>query len=710
MFTVVGRAWQLFRSAFNHLFVPWALRRATPPRAERMQAVLEEVGGLWVKLGQALALRFDILPADYCLQLFRLLNQMKPFSTRDARSIIEHELGRPVDALFRSFDWQPHAAASIGQVHRAELPDGTPVVVKVQRPGIREQIRVDLRLMRGLAALIDLTPVFGHTRARALIQEFARWTEEELDYRIEARHAAVLRRNAEGDPLERNPRVHPEYTTARVLTLEYLDGTPIIEIVTAIRRRDAAFLDSLAARGHDTRRLAGNIVWNALNQIYRFGYFHADPHPANLIALPGDAIGYVDFGIVGKLDDRTTEALRHFAQSLFAGHTGVAVDEFMRFLTPSARTDLRAARRDLIEAMNNYIESARVGPEGFRLTEDIFEIEMLAVVRSHDMALDPDAVRYLKAVLTAEAMVKELDPRFDLRSYENRFFGRLMELEAVEAVDPRRVGQWILDARRRFERVLDAIEIIRETPRDLVGVAFNVRRRVQLLSALTIIGWVAMLVAVSATGSAGLRYPATVIAFGVALISLALLAFSILEVRRLPSESEAGRLSQYPAACRNRRSESDAAPWRRLVKLVFERSSRPYKIGPNDQGRARHRGEGALCGEVRLTQQSIGRVAEVGLHRPGAQQSLPHSACLTSNPAPFLVLGRTLEPRLTPPPLLLRPGVDLFLGGRRRFRNLGKIATCGAARPVTLFLFGRPCEPGLAALVLALRPLRHFVL
>ena len=550
MVKVFGRGWQLSRSVGHHLFVPWVLRRPSPARAQRMQAVLEEVGGLWVKLGQALALRFDILPADYCLQFFQLLNQLKPFSTDEVRSIIERELGRPVDALFRSFDPQPHAAASIGQVHRAVLPDGTPVAVKVQRPRIRELIRADLALMRGLAALIDLTPLFGHTRARALVQEFARWTEEELDYRIEARHAAVLRRNADGDPLERNPRVYPEYTTARVLTLEYLDGIPVIDIVTAIRLSDTAFLEGLAARGHDPRRLAGHIVWNALNQIYRFGYFHADPHPANLIVLADDAIGYVDFGIVGKLDDQTTDALRHFAQSLFAGHTAAAVGEFMRFLTPSGRTDLRAARRDLIEAMNNYVESARVGPEGFRLTEDIFEIEMLTVVRSHGMTLNPDAVRYLKAVLTAEAMVKELDPQFDLRSYENRFFGRLMELEAIEALDPRRWGQRMLDARVRIERVLDAIESIRETPRDFLGVALNVRRRVQFLSVLTIVGWAGVLAGAWMTARrAELRlfgYPLLIIAVGAALISLGLLAFSILEVRRLPSASDVGHLSQYP--------------------------------------------------------------------------------------------------------------------------------------------------------------------
>jgi predicted unusual protein kinase regulating ubiquinone biosynthesis (AarF/ABC1/UbiB family) len=547
---VLRRAWQLSRSVITRLFVPWLLRRQSPPRAERMQAVLEEVGGLWIKLGQALALRFDVLPADYCLQFFQLLNQVQPFAAEDARSIIEAELGRPVEAIFRSFDWQPHAAASIGQVYRAELDDGTPVAVKVQRPRIRELVRADLALMRWLAAFVDLTHLFGQTRARALVAEFARWTDEELDYRIEARHAAVLRRNADGDPLERNPRVYPAHTTARVLTVEFLDGIPVIDIITAIRRRDAAFLDRLAERGHDARRIASHIVWNALNQIYRFGYFHADPHPANLLVLAGDAIGYVDFGIVGKLDDQTTEALRYFAQSLFAGHTGIAVDEFMRFLTPSARTDVRAARRDLIEAMNNYVESARVGPEGFNLTEDIFEIEMLAVVRSHGMALNPDAVRYLKAVLTAEAMVKELDPRFDLRAHENRFFGRLMELEAIEALDPRRLSQRILDVRVRAERVLDSIEGIGRAPGDLIGVARNVRRRVQFFAVLTILGWGAALVTVWVSGgSDGLRRfssPMTLIALGAALVTLGLLAFAILEVRRLPSESEVGHLSRYP--------------------------------------------------------------------------------------------------------------------------------------------------------------------
>ena len=204
---VCRRAWQVARVMSARLLVPWLLGRSTPSRAARMQAALEDLGGLWVKLGQALALRFDILPADYCVQFFQLLNRMEPFSPESVRAILEEELHSPVEQLFRWFEWQPYAAASIGQVHRAELADGTRVAVKIQRPGIRALVRADLTLMRLAAAVIDATPGIGRLRARVLVEEFARWTEEELDYRIEAKHAAVLRKNAADDPIERNPRV-----------------------------------------------------------------------------------------------------------------------------------------------------------------------------------------------------------------------------------------------------------------------------------------------------------------------------------------------------------------------------------------------------------------------------------------------------------------------------------------------------------------------
>jgi predicted unusual protein kinase regulating ubiquinone biosynthesis (AarF/ABC1/UbiB family) len=347
--------------------------------------------------------------------------------------------------------------------------------------------------------------------------------------------------------------VFPAYTTARVLTLEYLRGIPVVDIVGAIRRRDAAFLEALAARGHDRRRIASHIAWNALNQVYRFGYFHADPHPANLIVLPGDAIGYVDFGIVGKLDEETTRALRYFAQSLFAGRVSRAVEVFMRFLAPSGRTDLEAAHRDLVEAMKSYLESARVSPQEEAAPEEIFEIEILRLVRRHGMAIAPDAARYLKAVLTAEATVKELDPLFDLTAHENRFFGRLMGIELAEGLSVHGVGQWLLDTRVRLERVLDTVEALRDAPGRLAPLAGEVRRRVQVFSALTLAGWLTLLLATWGAGSAdGLRvfgYRFFSVALLAALVSVVLLLFAILQVRRLPPDVGTGPF-RYPRRLR----------------------------------------------------------------------------------------------------------------------------------------------------------------
>jgi len=546
---VVRRAVQVLLVAAQQLVIPWLLRRRTRNRAERLQVALERLGGTWIKLGQALALRFDLLPADYCLQLFQLLNQVRPFASTAVRQVLEQELKRPTEQLFRSFDWQPVAAASIGQVHRAELLDGTEVAVKVQRPGIRELVRADLRLMRWAATLIDALP-FARVNARAVVREFARWTEEELDYRTEARHAMALRNNADGDPLERNPRVFLTHTTSRVLTLEYLSGVPVIDIITAMRRRDTAFLDRLAADGHDPQRIASHIVWNALNQIYRFGYFHADPHPANLVVLPSDAIGYMDFGIVGSLDEQVTASLRFFARSLFAGDIGNAVDEFMRFLVPSARTDVGAARRDLTQALIGYLDSERVGPDGATGSEAIFEIEMLAIARQHAMVLAPDAVRYLKAVLTAEAMVRELDPKFDLRGHENRFFRRLAQIELGETLEIHRAVQWVLDAPVQLNRLTEAIESLRETPAHLQAAADTVRRRVQASSLIGIIGLSAVLATLlhvpERLGWSAFGWSPRATVLGLGALVLIALAFSIVQVRRLPSSAKTHRIGRYP--------------------------------------------------------------------------------------------------------------------------------------------------------------------
>ena len=320
-----------------------------------MRLAFERLGGAWIKLGQMLALRFDLLPAAYCDELFKLLNQVAPFSYDEVRAIIREELGDDPETVFQSFSHESFAAASIGQVHRAVLHSGEPVAVKVQRPGIRTTFGADIALMYSTTRILDWSHVFGATRSREVIDEFARWTADELDYMVEARQAVLLYQNAQGDKVERIARVHRDYTTSRVLTTELIVGIPLIDIMIAKREGNTAYLEALAARGHDLDRIVRNLDWNMLNQVYVFGYFHADLHPANLFVLPGDAIGYVDFGIVGQLPNRVRDSLTRYSWLLFRGEVESAVLELMRWLAPGPETDVATTRWQLIRVHQAFL-------------------------------------------------------------------------------------------------------------------------------------------------------------------------------------------------------------------------------------------------------------------------------------------------------------------------------------------------------------------
>jgi len=259
------RVWQVFAVLWRSFVAPSLpfRRRKGPSGPVRMRSALEELGGAWIKLGQMLAMRFDLLPAAYCEELFKLLNEVKPFPYTQVREIIRQELGDVPEAVFRSFVPEPFAAASIGQVHRALLQTGEQVAVKVQRPHIRQVMQADIGLMYAVARLLDWTHFVGATHSREVIDEFARWTADELDYLVEARQAVLLYEHARDDPLERIARVYPEYTTSRVLTSEFLPGIPLIEIIAAMRDGDAVYLQDLAAQGYDLESIARNLLEHA---------------------------------------------------------------------------------------------------------------------------------------------------------------------------------------------------------------------------------------------------------------------------------------------------------------------------------------------------------------------------------------------------------------------------------------------------------------
>jgi ubiquinone biosynthesis protein len=261
-------------------------------RGRHLRELLDELGPTFVKFGQLLSMRPDVLPPDIISELRGLQDDVSPFPYEQAEEVLVAELGQPVERVFRDFDPVPMAAASIGQVHRATLPNGRDVVVKVQRPGAQRQIEADLNLMYQAAKLArERVRALDFIDAEALVDEFARSIRQELDYRLEARNAETFRKNFAGHPHVRIPRVYWSYTRPRVLTLEYLDGTQLAD------------LEVLGWTAEQRRRLAEVLTEAWMTMIFRHGFFHGDPHPANVLVFSPDRIGLVDFGLAGRLTD-----------------------------------------------------------------------------------------------------------------------------------------------------------------------------------------------------------------------------------------------------------------------------------------------------------------------------------------------------------------------------------------------------------------------
>ena len=261
------------------------------PRGQRLREMLDELGPTFVKFGQLLSTRPDIVPPDIVFELKALQDSVTPFPFDQARAVIEEELGLTLEQLYVDFEEVPIAAASIGQVHRATLPNGRRVVVKVQRPNAPRQIEADLELMYQLARLArERVRALEFIDTVAVVDEFARSIRQELDYRIEARNAEQFHRNFAGYPHVRVPRVYWSYSRSRVLTLELLEG---------VQLRD---LDTTKYTMSERRQVAYRMAETWMAMIFRHGFFHADPHPANILVLEqSDQIGLVDFGTAGQL-------------------------------------------------------------------------------------------------------------------------------------------------------------------------------------------------------------------------------------------------------------------------------------------------------------------------------------------------------------------------------------------------------------------------
>jgi ubiquinone biosynthesis protein len=293
----IGRLGEITQVAVKHGFGSLLEGRRTPAdvdaiRGRHLREMFDELGPTFVKFGQLLSTRPDLVPEDIIVELRGLQNDVTPFPFADVERVIAEDLKQPISRLFVEFDETPMAAASIGQVHHARLPNGIQVAVKVQRPNAPRQVESDIQLLEQAARFIkERVHALDFVDSREVVEEFARSLRQELDYRQEASNAQAFYRNFAGHPHVVVPRLYRSYSSQRVLTLEYLEGVQLAD------------LDADEWAMDERRRLAYVIAETWLTMIFRHGFFHGDPHPANILVLGPDKIGLVDFGLAGKLTD-----------------------------------------------------------------------------------------------------------------------------------------------------------------------------------------------------------------------------------------------------------------------------------------------------------------------------------------------------------------------------------------------------------------------
>lgn len=409
------------------------LRAPAPPplgSAARLREALIELGPTFVKLGQALSTRPDLLPADVVAELSKLQDTVPPFPGDQAMALIEATFNRPLDQLFVAFDRQPFAAASLGQVHAAVLPDGTQVAVKVQRPDIASRIQTDLAILADLATLAQERLAFAaQYNLSEIVWEFSAMLRAELDYVREGRNAERFRQMFCTNPHIYIPRVYWEYTDSRILTTERIVG---------VKLNDMA---GLRAARVDMSRLARASLDITLEEIFTHGFFHSDPHPGNFFVLDGDVLGVVDFGQVGTLDHVTMQGLLWLMGALVNHDSQGLLRSLERLEVIPRRTANLALRRDLERFVEGFVDR----PLGLISARETFD-GLTTLLRRHRLTIPGPLATLLKTIMMMEGLGMQLDPNLNVFAAARPYIQRALR----EQMNPTALGAQVLSGGREL--------------------------------------------------------------------------------------------------------------------------------------------------------------------------------------------------------------------------------------------------------------------
>jgi ubiquinone biosynthesis protein len=406
-------------------------------RAVRVRMVLEELGPTFLKMGQILSTRPDLLPVEFIQELSKLQDEVPPFPYPEVEAAINEGLQKPVEQVFSSFDERPLAAASIGQVHQATMLSGDNVVVKVQRPGIQRVIEVDLEIITHLAGLMERhLEGWDIQRPTRIVKEFSHTLARELDYTLEAAHTERFARQFEDEPAVHVPQVYREATTSRILTMEHISGVK------------ASDIDRLEEEGLDRDLIAQRGVDLIMKQIFVHGFFHADPHPGNIFVLPDNVICYIDFGMMGRLDLEARERFADLIMSVVHRDERDAAQALLRLTFSEEGPDYPALERDVAEFMDQHCYLPLKDVELGALLHQFLEI-----ATRHRLGIPPDLFLVIKALSTVDGLGRALAPNLDVIEQAAPFIKRIQ----LNRMHPSRIAKDMADSGTEFFHLLKDI-------------------------------------------------------------------------------------------------------------------------------------------------------------------------------------------------------------------------------------------------------------
>nr|WP_319394220.1 AarF/UbiB family protein [uncultured Desulfobacter sp.] len=384
----------------NHYLeiIPFSKPHQKLSRNQRIRMVLEELGPTFIKMGQVLSSRPDLIPLDLTRELAKLQDKVPSFPFEQVGQIILSEFGRPIDDVFHSFEKIPFASASIGQVHRAELAPNEQVAVKVQRPGIRKTIEVDLEIIHYLAQVMEKNlEDMELFRPVNIVEEFAQSLEKELDYKVEAANMEQMADQFTDEPAIHIPEVYWSHSTQRVLCMEFIRG---------IKADDVEAIDRA---GLDRKKITCTGADFVMRQVFEFGFFHADPHPGNIFVLEDQRICMIDFGMTGFVDSTTREIFIDLLQGLASKNTRNTALLLCRLTEPELSVNMASLEKDIAQFCAVYLSRKLEEINPSRMIHKFLEL-----CTRHGLRIPPDLFLMMKAFISIEGVARRLDPQFDM--------------------------------------------------------------------------------------------------------------------------------------------------------------------------------------------------------------------------------------------------------------------------------------------------------